>query len=210
MIKSRRVLIADDHAIFREGIKQVIARSVDMEVVDEAANGPEALTKVKDNDYDVVILDVAMPDRNGLDVLVDIKRLRPGLPVLILSSYPEKQYALRAYKSGADGYLSKTDPPQELLTALHKIGLGKKYISADLAEHLVASLGKPEQPHNTLSGREFQVLCMIASGKPVGKIADELSLSVKTITTHRTHILGKMNMCNNAELTRYAIEHHLV
>ena len=210
MIKSRRVLVADDHAIFREGIKQVIGRSVDMEVVDEAANGLETLNKVRDNDYDVVILDVAMPGRNGLDVLVEIKRLRPGLPVLILSSYPEEQYALRAYKSGADGYLSKTDPPQELLTALHKLSLGKKYISADLAEHLVTSLGKPDQPHNTLSGREFQVLCMIASGKPVGKIADELSLSVKTINTHRTHILGKMNMRNNAELTRYAIEHHLV
>lgn len=212
MISSKRVLIADDHVILRQGLKQIIDSTVNMSVTDEAANGQETLNKVKDNDYDVVVLDITMPGRDGLDVLLEIKRMKPMLPVLILSSHPEEQYALRAYRAGASGYLSKMSPKEEIVDALQKAVLGKKYVNQDFAECLLNGLGKDnqEKPHNDLSNREYQVLCLIASGKPVGKIADELALSVKTVSTYRTNILHKMNMTNNAELTRYAIENQLV
>lgn len=209
---SKRILIADDHAIFCEGLKQIIATTVDMTVAGEAATGQEALSKIRDNDYDMVILDISMPGRNGLDILAEIKSLKPHLPVLIMSMHPEEQYALRAFKAGASGYLTKGGAIRELVEALHKVTLGKKYISSTLAETLVSDMdGSPhDQIYKCLSNREFQVLCMIASGKPVGKIATELTLSVKTISTYRTHILRKLNMNNNAELTRFAIENQLV
>jgi two-component system invasion response regulator UvrY len=209
---TKKILVADDHAIFREGLKQVIAGIVDMVVADEATDGQEVLGKVRENDYDVILLDISMPGRNGLDILAEIKSLKPKLPVLILSMHPEEQYALRAFRAGASGYLTKGNAPQELIEALHKVALGKKHISPNLAEALVGSLdcSAPQFPHNDLSNREFQVLGMIASGKPVGKIAAELSLSVKTVSTYRTQILRKMNMTNNAELTRYAIQNQLV
>lgn len=209
---STRILVADDHAIFREGLKQVIGMSVDMDVVDEAVNGQELLSKVQNNEYDIVILDVTMPGRNGLDVLAELKNLKPKLPVLVLSMHPEEQYALRAYKSGASGYLTKGSPSNDLLDALHKISLGKKYVSSALAESLVCGLSEPKQLdlHHSLSNREYQVMSMIASGKTVGKIADELSLSVKTVSTYRAHILRKLNMHNNAEMTRYVIENKLL
>jgi two-component system, NarL family, invasion response regulator UvrY len=212
MDAAKKILIADDHAIFREGLRQVIAKSADMMVADEAADGTEVLRMVRENDYDIVLLDISMPGRNGLDILAEIKILRPKLPVLILSMHPEEQYAVRAFKTGASGYLTKGNPPQELIEALQKVALGKKYISPNLAEALVGSIGNdtPTPPHNDLSNREFQVLCLIASGKPVGKIAVELSLSVKTISTYRTQILRKMNMQNNAELTRYALQNELI
>lgn len=212
MTKIRKVLIADDHAIFREGLKQVIASTVDLSVTDEATNSQEAIDKVHDNDYDIVIMDISMPGRSGLDCLVEIKKMKPHLPVLVLSMHPEEQYALRAYKSGASGYLTKGGATEELLEALHKIALGKKYVSSALADKLIADLGKPQEAdiQNSLSNREYQVLCLLASGKPVGKIADELVLSVKTISTYRGHILRKLNMNNNAELTRFAIENRLV
>jgi DNA-binding NarL/FixJ family response regulator len=200
--------VADDHEIFREGLKRIIATSVDMTVVDEASNGQELLSKVQHNDYDMAILDIAMPGRNGLDALVELKLVKPKLPVLILSAHPEEQYALRAYKSGASGYMTKGTPSGELLNALHKISLGKKYVSAALAESLVNGLSDPSPQDllNTLSNREYQVMSLIASGKTVGKIAVELVLSVKTVSTYRAHILRKLNMKNNAELTRYVIE----
>lgn len=209
---SKRILIADDHAIFREGLKQVIGSTVDMTVADEAATGQEALVKVREHDYDMVVLDISMPGRNGLDILSEIKGLKPLLPVLVMSMHPEEQYALRAFKAGASGYLTKGGAIRELVEALHKVALGKKYVSSNLAEALVSDLDHSphEQIYKCLSNREFQVLCMIASGKPVGKIATELTLSVKTISTYRTHILRKLNMNNNAELTRFAIENHLV
>ena len=207
-----RILIADDHAIFREGLKQVIGMAVDMTVVDEAANGQELLSKIQKNDYDMVILDITMPGRNGLDVLVEVKNIKPKLPVLVLSMHPEEQYALRAYKSGASGYLTKGCPSEELLEALHKISLGKKYVSSALAESLVSGLSDPNHQDllHSLSNREYQVMSLIASGKTVGKIAVELALSVKTVSTYRAHILRKLNMDNNAELTRFVIENRLL
>lgn len=206
------IIIADDHAIFREGLKQVIDTTVNMTVVDEAVNGQELLSKIQSNDYDLVILDITMPGRNGLDVLVELKNIKPNLPVLVLSMHPEEQFALRAYKSGASGYMTKSSHSGELLDALHKISLGKKYVSTALAETLVSGLTEISQNdlHHSLSNREFQVMSLIGAGKPVGKIADELALSVKTISTYRTHILRKLNMKNNSEITRYVIENNLL
>ena len=207
-----RILIADDHAIFREGLRQVIDTAVDMSVVDEAANGQELLTKIQENDYDIVILDISMPGRNGLDVLVEIKNSRPKLPVLVMSAHPEEQFAIRSYKAGASGYLTKSSHAPELLNALQKISLGKKYVSSALAESLVTGLSEASQDdlHHSLSNREFQVMSLIGAGKPVGKIADELALSVKTISTYRAHILRKLNMKNNSEITRFVIENDLL
>jgi DNA-binding NarL/FixJ family response regulator len=212
MITMKKIIIADDHAISREGLKQVIATTVDMTVTDEAVNGQDLLLKVQANQYDLVILDISMPGRNGLDVLVELKNIKPKLPVLVLSMHPEEQYALRAYKSGASGYLTKGSPNSDLIDALQKISLGKKYVSTALAESLVNGLSDPSHQdlHHSLSNREYQVMCLIASGKPVGKIAIDLSLSVKTVSTYRAHILRKMNMNNNAELTRFVIENNLL
>ena len=207
-----RIIVADDHAIYREGLKQVIETTIDMTVVDEAVNGQELLSKVQNNDYDMVILDITMPGRNGLDVLVDLKNIKPKLPVLVLSMHPEEQFALRAYKSGASGYLTKSSPSTELLDALYKISQGKKYVSSDLAESLVTGLSDVSQQElqHSLSNREYQVMSLIGSGKTVGKIADELALSVKTVSTYRAHILRKLNMSNNAEITRFVIENNLL
>jgi len=207
-----RIIIADDHSVFREGLKQVIGTSVDISVVDEAVSGQELLNKIQSNDYDMVVLDISMPGRNGLDVLVELKSLKPKLPVLVLSMHPEEQYALRAFKSGASGYLTKGSPSKDLLEALQKISLGKKYVSPTLAEFLVTGLTDSSQQDllHSLSNREYQVMSLIASGKTVGKIAVELSLSVKTVSTYRGHILRKLNMKNNAELTRFVIENNLL
>jgi DNA-binding NarL/FixJ family response regulator len=208
----KKILIADDHAIFREGLKQVIAKSVDMTVADEVESGHEVLRKIKDHDYDLIILDISMPGRSGLDVLTDIKKIKPKIPVLILSMYPEEQYALRAFKAGASGYMTKGSAFRELLEALQKIALGKRYISAALAEVLAEGLGMDsDQPlHERLSQREYQIMCMIAAGHKPLKIAQELAMSVKTVGTYRFRILKKMNMKSNVELTRYAMETGLV
>lgn len=208
----KKVLIADDHAIFREGLKQVIAKTVDMVIADEAENGQEALRLVLNNHYDLVILDISLPGRNGLDILVDIKRAKPKLPVLMLSMHPEEQYALRAFRSGASGYLAKGGPSCELLDALEKVSLGKRYITASLAEALAEGLGtNNEQPlHEGLSIREFQVMRLIATGTKPQQIAEELSMGIKTVGTYRARIFKKMNMKSNAELTRYALENGLV
>lgn len=212
MNNRKKVLIADDHAIFREGLKKVIATSDDMCVVDEATNGPELLRKVMEQEFNLVVLDVSMPGRSGLDVLAELKAHHPSLPVVVLSMHPEEQYAIRAYRSGAAGYITKESPPRELLDALHKALAGKKYVSPAFAEALVSGLDSATLPalHNGLSNREFQIICLIASGRTVGTIARELSLSVKTVSTHRSNILRKMNLKNNSELTRYAIENHLI
>lgn len=206
-----RIIIADDHAIFREGLKQVVSTTVNMTVVDEAVNSQELLSKLQNNDYDMLILDISMPGRNGLDALMDVKSIKPKLPVLVLSTHPEEQYALRAFKSGASGYLTKGSPTVDLLDALHKISMGKKYVSSALADSLVTNLNDNKQDLlSSLSNREYQVLNLIGAGKTVGKIADELSLSVKTISTYRAHILRKLNMSNNSELTRFVIENDLL
>jgi DNA-binding NarL/FixJ family response regulator len=207
-----KVLIADDHSIVREGLKQVLVDIPDMVVADEASNGEEALSKALKNDYDVVVLDISMPGRGGLDALKQLKSHRHKLPVLILSMYPEDQYALRVLKAGAAGYLNKESAPDELINAIKKVSTGMKYVPPHLAEEIAVALEyDAERPiQETLSDREFQVLCMIASGMSVKEIGDELSLSVKTISTYRAHILEKMRMKSNAELTRYAIKNQLV
>jgi len=207
-----RILIADDHTIVREGLRQIMAETGDMTVTAEAGNGQEALDKILREDFDVVVLDIAMPGRSGLDILKDIRAYRPKLPVLVLSMYPEEQYAVRVLRAGADGYLTKESAPNDLITAIRRLYEGKKYISSSLAEKLAFSLEmhSTRPPHEMLSDREYQVLCRISSGKTVKEIAEELSLSVKTISTYRSRILEKMAMKNNAELTYYAVQNHLV
>lgn len=207
-----KILIADDHVIVREGLKQIVAETSDMVVADEAGSGHEVLNKVLKNDYDVVVLDITMPGMNGVDILNQLKNQRPELPVLILSMHPEEQYAVRVLRAGASGYLTKESAPDELIAAIRKVSASKKYVSSSLAEKLAFELETDtEKPlHETLSDREYQVMCMIASGKTVKEIAEEVFLSVKTISTYRARILKKMIMKNNAELTYYAIKHGLV
>ncbi len=207
-----RVLIADDHAVVRRGLKEIIAETPDMVVAGEAASGEEVLERLKEGEYDLLVLDITMPGRNGLDILKELKTEWPDLPVLILSIHPEEQYAVRALKSGASGYLTKESAPEELITALRKVSEGRKYISASLAERLLrTSAADQKKPlHERLSNREYQVMCLIASGKTVKEIAEELSLSVKTISTYRNRILEKMNMKNNAEIIHYALKYRLV
>ncbi|CAG0984513.1 Oxygen regulatory protein NreC [Geobacteraceae bacterium] len=207
-----KIIIADDHGIFREGLKQVIAGTANMTVTDEAADGTELLAKLRTNDYDLVILDISLPGRSGLEILTEIKGIRPKLPVLILSMHPEEQYALRALKSGASGYLTKGSSSQELIEALQKIALGKKYVSASMAEMLASRIGSDSDGalHERLSDREFQVMRMIAAGVTPRKIAAELLVGIKTVNTYRVRVLQKMEMKCNADLTRYAIQHKLM
>jgi len=207
-----RILIADDHPLFRRGLKQIITEASDMVVADEAADGREALSKAATGDYDVLLLDITMPFKNGVDVLSQLKNERPTLPVLMLSMHPEEQYAVRALRAGASGYLTKESAPEELVAAIRKVSTGGKYVSASLAEHLACIVQNDGEalPHETLSNREHQVMCMIASGQTVSEAARELSLSVKTISTYRARILEKLHMKNNAELIRYATMNELV
>ncbi len=207
-----RILVADDHAIVRQGLKQIVADTPDMVVAGEASNGQEALDKALKDDYDVVLLDLTMPVRSGLDVLKEIKSQKPELPVLILSMHPEEQYAVRALKAGAAGYLTKESAPEELITAIRKVSGGSKYVTVSLAEKLAFILepGAEKPLHQTLSDREYQVMCMLASDKAVPEIAKELLLSVNTIRTYRSRVLRKMNLKSNTELIRYAIRNGLV
>jgi two-component system, NarL family, invasion response regulator UvrY len=207
-----RILIADDHPIVRQGLKQILSEESDMGVFGEAQNSQEVLELAQKQDWDIVILDITMPGRGGIDVLKELKHQYPKLPLLILSMHPEDQYAVRALKAGAGGYLTKESAQEELIKAIRKVVRGGKYISSTLAEKLAFDLEtETEKPlHETLSDREHQVLLMIASGKTVSEIAEELSLSVKTIDTYRARILEKMKMKNNAELTHYAIKNKLV
>ena len=207
-----KILIADDHPIVRKGLKEIIEETPGMKVIDEASNGQEVLKKIFQKDIHVVLLDISMPGRSGLDILRDIKRLKPKLVVLVLSMHPEEQYAVQALKEGASGYLTKKSAPDELLTALRKVSSGGKYVSSSLAERLAYALEKDvEQPlHEALSVREYEVMRMIASGKTVTEIGKELFLSPKTISTYRARILEKMRMKNNSQLVRYAIKNQLV
>lgn len=207
-----RILIADDHAIVRRGLKQILTEIPGVAAIDEAANGQEVLAMVNKEDYDLVLLDISMPGRSGLDVLKQIRAEMPGVSVLMLSMHPEEQYAVRALKAGAAGYLTKESAPDELIMAARKILAGGRYVSASLAERLVYDLDRPSDkpPHETLSDREFQILRMIASGKTVKEIGEDLALSVKTVCTYRARILAKMRLKNNAEITRYAIENGLL
>jgi two-component system invasion response regulator UvrY len=206
------VVVVDDHAVVREGLKRIIAESGGMTVSGEAADGFEAMQVLKKQPCDVVLLDITMPNKSGLDVLKELHAESPRLPVLVLSMHPEDQYAVRVLRAGAAGYVTKESAPQKLVQAIKKVVRGGKYVSPSLAEKLVYDLGSAtdKAPHEILSDREYQVLCMIASGKTVTNIAEELSLSVKTISTYRVRILEKLKMNNNAEITRYAIKEGLV
>jgi two-component system, NarL family, invasion response regulator UvrY len=207
-----KIVIADDHAIVREGLKQILAETSDMMVVGEAATGHEVLQQVRKEEVDLVLLDIAMPGKDGLETLKELKLEKPKLPVLVLSIYPEEQYAVRLLKAGAAGYLTKESAPDELIAAIRKVSQKGKYISPSLAEKLAFYLdADAEKPiYEMLSDREYKVMLMIASGKTVTEIADEMCLSVKTISTYRVRALNKMGLKNNAEFTYYALKHGLV
>jgi two-component system invasion response regulator UvrY len=208
-----RILVVDDHAIVRKGIGQILAETDDIIIAGEARNGQEALEKVRDNDYDLVLLDISMPGPDGLEILKQLKNQHPKLSVLMLSMYPEEQYAVRALRSGASGYLTKESAPEELIAAIRKVSSGGKFVSDSLAEKLADQLNSANLdrlPHELLSDREYQIMGMIAAGKTQMQIADELAISVKTVSTYRTRILKKMRAKSNAELTRYVIENKIV
>ena len=207
-----RVIIVDDHPVVRKGLMQMLAEEPDMRAAAEATSAAELLQLLQEGEWDVVVLDITLPDRSGLEALKDVKAMRPGLPVLILSMHPEDQYALRVLKAGAAGYINKESAADELVNAIRKVVGGGKYVSPSMAEKLatVVGSGYEVQPHESLSDREFQVMCMIASGKRLKEIAEELCLSVKTVSTYRSRILGKMEMENNAELTYYAVKNGLI
>jgi DNA-binding NarL/FixJ family response regulator len=207
-----KILLADDHAMVRRGLRQILADEFKRATFGEARNAQEALDQVWKENWDIVVLDITMPGRSGLDVLREIKKSRPKLPVLVLSMHPENQFAVRVLKRGANGYMTKESAPEEFVGAIKKILAGGRYVSPSLAEKLATYVSGETQkpPQELLSDREFQVLRLIASGKIVSEIAKELSLSVKTISTYRTRILEKMGLRNNAELMHYAMQHQLV
>src|SRR5499427_8795063 len=207
-----KVCIVDDHAVVREGLKRIISENSGIAVTAEAADGHEALKAIQEQPCDVVLLDITMPKKNGMDVLKELRARLPRLSILVLTMHAEDQYAVRVLRAGAAGYLTKESAPQKLIQAIRKVVRGGKYVSQTLAEKLVYDLNadSSKAAHEILSDREYQVLCMIASGKTVTMIADELELSVKTVSTYRVRILEKLNMKNNAELTRYAIKEGLV
>jgi two-component system, NarL family, invasion response regulator UvrY len=207
-----KIIIADDHSVVRQGLIQIISEVSNMEVSDEASNGNELFKKVLKNNYDIIILDIKMPGTNVIDLIKNLKLHKAHIPILILSMYPEEQYAVRVLKAGASGYLTKESAPNELVSAIQKIANGGKYVSAKLAEQLADQLGDDsEKPkHEILSDREFQVFQMISSGKSVKGISEDLKLSEKTVSTYRSRVLQKMKLNNNAELTHYAFKHSLV
>ncbi len=207
-----RVLIVDDHEIVRRGIKEVLGDEFSELKVGEAENSQAALELLIAGDWDIVLLDINIPGRNGFEVLDEAKRTRPHIPVLVLSAYPEEEFAIRSFKLGASAYLNKSRASDELLAAVKKVVAGGKYVTASLAEKLAASLGSDveQAPHESLSRRELQVLRMIASGKTVKETAAELALSEKTVGTYRTRISRKMGLGTNVELARYALQHRLV
>lgn len=211
MKKTISVLIADDHAIVREGIKQILADTKDINVVGTAADGAEAIRLVRKNNCQVLLLDISMPDRSGIEILKQVRKELPSVSVLMLSMHREDLYAIRSLKAGASGYLTKQSAPAELVNAIREVANGRKYISPQLAQQLANAIQEDREtlPHEKLSDREYQTLTMIASGKSVSDIADELALSVKTISMYRTRLLQKMQLKHNAELTHYVITNQL-
>ena len=207
-----RVLIADDHPIFRAGLKEVLAKDPEIKWIGEADDGHKALALARKAKWDVILLDITMPGKDGLEILQELRRERPNLPVLVLSAHPEDQMALRMLRAGAAGYLTKDKAPEILLTAIRKVLRGQKYISEALAEkttlHVISEA--PAQLHETLSDREYQVMRLIAAGKTIQEIGEELFLSARTVSTYRARLLEKMNMTSNMELLRYALEHKLL
>lgn len=207
----KRLLLVDDHEVVRDGVKRICSEEAEAFCFGDAADGASALTLVQRQHWDLVVLDLALGDRSGLDVLQDVKRIRPKLPVLIFSVHAEEPYAMRAFKAGAEGYITKDCSREELATAIRLVLAGKRYVSRLLAEALVGGIAHDTDrpPHESLSDREFEVLRLIGSGKTVGEIAKLLSLSDKTISTYRARILEKMDMKTNAQLTHYSIQNHL-
>jgi two-component system invasion response regulator UvrY len=207
-----RILIADDHPIVRRGLRQILAEEPDLAVLGEAQNAQEVLQLLRQQDWDVLVLDINMPGPSGLEALREVKDRRPTLPVLVMSIHPEEQFGVRALQAGAAGYLTKESAPDELVKAIRKVHAGGKYVSPSLGEKLASALqpGADRPPHEALSGREFEVLRLLASGKTVTEVADQLVLSVKTVSTYRARILDKMNLHTTAELMHYAILKRLV
>ena len=207
-----KILIVDDHAIVREGLSRIIQSEQDMVVAGMAKDGSEVIRLMLDNEVDVVILDISMPGKSGLDLIKDLKQVQPLVKILMLSMYPEERFAMRSLKAGASGYLTKEMAPEEIVTAIRTIYSGRKYITPALADMIADELQNPSEkvPHEMLSDREFEVLCMLAIGKPVVEIAATLSLSESTVSTYRMRILQKMNLKNNSDLIHYGIEHGLV
>ena len=208
----KRILIVDDHEVVRDGVKRIFDEQPGMAAFGEASNGPEALRLVREKAWDIVVLDLTLDDRSGLEVLKELKQIRPKLPVLILSMHSEEQYARRAFKAGAAGYTTKDSPRAELVKAVNRVIEGGRYVSPAMAEKLIVDIerGSDKPVHETLSDREFEVMRLIASGKTVGEIAELLSLSDKTISTYRARLLEKMRMKTSAELTHYAVQNKLV
>jgi two-component system, NarL family, invasion response regulator UvrY len=207
-----RIIVADDHPVVRAGIKELLAEDPTLDVADEASSGYELLRKIREQEFDVIILDISMPGIDGLDTLKQIKSEKPKARVLILTIHPEARYAVRCVRMGADGYLTKGSAPTELIGAIKRISQGRKYISLSLAEKLTEELHQEsgKLPHQSLSDREYQVMVMISSGKPLKEIADQLSLSTKTVSTYRSRIMEKMKLNNNSELMLYAIRNGLI
>ena len=207
-----RILIADDHTLVRDGLKRILAAASDLTVAAEAVDGDQALARVRAEEFDLVLLDLSMPGLSGVDLIKRLKLERPRLKILVLSMHGEQQYAVRAYKAGASGYLTKDSASAELVSAIRKIAAGGVYISAAGAEQLAVGVmtRTHDLPHAALSDREFQIFGLLVAGVSLTAIADRLHLSVKTISTHKTHILAKMNMASTAELVRYALEHKLL
>jgi two-component system, NarL family, invasion response regulator UvrY len=207
-----RILIADDHGVVRQGIQQIVSERMNMVVAAEAASGEEALDLVRANDFDVAIIDIAMPGRGGLDILRDLKAARPDMKVIVLSMYTEEQYAVRSLRDGASAYLAKTSAPDELVLAIETVAAGRRYITPSIADRLAGYIedSTTRPAHELLSDREMQVLVLIGSGRTVSDIAEELTLSVKTVSTYRSRVLEKMALTSNADLIRYAIHHRLV
>lgn len=206
-----RVVIADDHPVVLKGLKEILSEGIDEVIVDGTSTGYELINHVQKNQYDLVLLDISLPDINGLEVLKEIKKIRPKLPVLIISMYPEEQYAVRAVRAGARGYLTKRSAPDELVLAVRKILSGKRYVSSAFAEKMMFDFESNAErpPHEQLSDRELQVLCMIGAGKALNQIAEDLHLSANTVRTYRTRILDKMGMNGTSELIHYAVTHRL-
>jgi two-component system invasion response regulator UvrY len=207
-----RVLVGDDHAVVRRGLLQILEDVPDVIVAGEASTGRQVLQTVQREHYDMLVLDIAMPEGGGLHVLHQLKSLKPDLPVLILSMYSERQYALRALRAGAAGYLTKESAPDELVAAIQKVARGGRYVTRSLAETLAGALGGDleSEPHESLSDREYQVMCLLAAGNSVTEIATQLSLSVKTISTYRARITEKLDLKSTAEIIRYALQRGLV
>ena len=207
------VLVVDDHALIRKGLKQILEDTHDIRVTGEAETGMQAITMAHENRYDIILLDITLPDKYGIDILRQLKLQCSTMPILILSMHPEERFAMRSIKAGAAGYLSKQSAPAQLVTAIRQVASGRKYISVELAEQMVNELthdGLHEASHKILSNREYQTLCLMASGKTLSEMAEIMSVSAKTVSVYRARMLEKMRLKNNAEAVRYAINHHLI